>query len=72
MGYSSNQYTKYMGLIKKFFVRYFTKKLMKDEEFVQNAEEYEEAIENLREEIIELEKEGFKVPDGIKKRAGLK
>lgn len=59
------------GFVKKMFAKFLVDKLKNNSNFMKAIDDADSAAENLRKSIEKAEKAGVKVPDGLKKYAGL-
>lgn len=59
------------GFIKKMFAKILVDKLKKNSNFMKAIDDADKAASDLRSAIKNAEKKGVKVPDGLKKYAGL-
>ena len=59
------------GFVKKMFVKLLVNKLKNNSNFMKAIDDADKAASDLRKAIENAEKTGVKVPDGLKKYAGL-
>ena len=59
------------GFVKKMFAKFLVKKLKNNSNFMKAIDDADKATSDLQKAIKNAEKAGVKVPDGLKKYAGL-
>jgi uncharacterized phage infection (PIP) family protein YhgE len=67
----SKPYFQNEGVISRLFARKLGKLLKKDTDFKKAVDNLDSSMDVLKRQIIDAEKNGIKVPDGLKKYAGM-
>ena len=60
-----------MGLLRWIFNRILVRKLKNDPKFLKSVAAHDKTMERLQKSIRELESKGVKIPDSMKRSAGM-
>lgn len=67
----SKPYFQSEGIISTIFARKLGKLLKRDKDFKKAVDNLDNSMEELKRQIIDAEKNGIKIPPGMKKYAGM-